>query len=292
MRYYSCDSHVVEAREVFEGLEDRFGSRAPRIERDFKGRRGDWLVLPDMFPIPVGRLGIAGHRLDDPATDELHRPGLRRAQPGRARSAPPPRRAGPRRDRRRGDVPVAQHVHVRHPRPRGGVGGVRAPQRLGARLLLGGAGAADRHRLPRAARRRHRPRRDAARRHPRRARVRHPGPRLTGAPVLPRGLRPLLGRRPGLRRAADDAHLHRLVARRRDARALGHAGRHDQGLHDGPDDGGQHDDRPHLRWRVRALPGPEVRDLGVRDRLGGAVPGRASTTPPTARRTSPSTTSR
>ena len=71
MRYFSCDSHVVEAREVFEGLEDRFGARAPRIERDFKGRRGDWLVLPDMFPIPGGRPGIAGHRLDEPATDEL-----------------------------------------------------------------------------------------------------------------------------------------------------------------------------------------------------------------------------
>jgi len=82
MRYYSCDSHVVEAREVFEGLEDRFGSRAPRIERDFKGRRGDWLVLPDMFPIPVGRLGIAGHRLDDPATDELIAQGYDGLNPG------------------------------------------------------------------------------------------------------------------------------------------------------------------------------------------------------------------
>ena len=82
MRYYSCDSHVVEAREVFEGLEDRFGSRAPRIERDFKGRRGDWLVLPDMFPIPVGRLGIAGHRLDDPATDERIAHGYDGLNPG------------------------------------------------------------------------------------------------------------------------------------------------------------------------------------------------------------------
>ena len=39
MLHYSCDSHVVEPREVFEGLEDRFGSRAPRIERDWQGRR-------------------------------------------------------------------------------------------------------------------------------------------------------------------------------------------------------------------------------------------------------------
>ena len=179
MRYYSCDSHVVEAREVFEGLEDRFGSRAPRIERDFKGRRGDWLVLPDMFPIPVGRLGIAGHRLDDPATDELIAQGYDGLNPG----VRDPHRRLDEQDLdgivRRGDVPVAEHVHVRHPRPRGGVGGVRAPQRLGARLLLGGAGAADRHRLPRPARRRHRLGRDAASCDPRRARVRHPGPRLT-----------------------------------------------------------------------------------------------------------------
>ena len=34
MRYYSCDSHVVEPRQVFEGLEQRFGSRAPRIEHN------------------------------------------------------------------------------------------------------------------------------------------------------------------------------------------------------------------------------------------------------------------
>ena len=67
---------------MFEGLEDRFGTRAPRIERDFKGRRGDWLVLPDMFPIPVGRLGIAGHRLDDPATDELIAQGYDGLNPG------------------------------------------------------------------------------------------------------------------------------------------------------------------------------------------------------------------
>ena len=41
-------------------------------------------------PIPVGRLGIAGNRLDDPKTDGAHRPGLRRPQPGRPR---PPRAA-------------------------------------------------------------------------------------------------------------------------------------------------------------------------------------------------------
>ena len=71
MRYYSCDSHLVEAREVFEGFERRFGDRAPRIVRNLNDRPGDWIVLPNAPPIPVGRLGIAGNRLDDPATDEL-----------------------------------------------------------------------------------------------------------------------------------------------------------------------------------------------------------------------------
>lgn len=82
MRYYSCDSHLVEAREVFQGLDARFGDRAPRIERDLGGNRGDWLVLPGAPPIPVGRLGIAGHRLDDPETAELIALGYDGLNPG------------------------------------------------------------------------------------------------------------------------------------------------------------------------------------------------------------------
>jgi predicted TIM-barrel fold metal-dependent hydrolase len=82
MRYYSCDSHVVEPRQVFEGLEQQFGSRAPRIERDLKGKPGDWLVLPGTAPVPVGRLGIAGNRLDDPKTDERIAKGYDGLNPG------------------------------------------------------------------------------------------------------------------------------------------------------------------------------------------------------------------
>ncbi|MFL2987303.1 MAG: hypothetical protein ACJZ57_08675 [Candidatus Poriferisodalaceae bacterium] len=71
MRYYSCDSHVVEAAEIYDGLTDRFGDRAPFIEKDYNGKPGTWLVLPGgMQTLPVGRLGIAGARLDDPATHE------------------------------------------------------------------------------------------------------------------------------------------------------------------------------------------------------------------------------
>lgn len=82
MRYYSCDSHFVEAPDVFSGLEARFGDRAPRILRDPEGRRGDWLVMPGGLKIPVGRFGIAGHRLDDPATDELIARGYDGLNPG------------------------------------------------------------------------------------------------------------------------------------------------------------------------------------------------------------------
>ena len=71
MRYYSCDSHVVEAAEIYDGLTDKFGDRAPFIEKDHQGKPGTWLVLPnEMRAVPVGRLGIAGARLDDPATHE------------------------------------------------------------------------------------------------------------------------------------------------------------------------------------------------------------------------------
>ena len=82
MRYFSCDSHVVEAREVFEGLEGEFGTRAPRIEHDWNDRPGDWLILPNASPIPVGRLGIAGNRLDNPKTDERIARGYKGLNPG------------------------------------------------------------------------------------------------------------------------------------------------------------------------------------------------------------------
>ena len=43
--YYSCDSHVVEPPEVFDGLIDRFGDRAPRPVDGWKDRDGVWLSL-------------------------------------------------------------------------------------------------------------------------------------------------------------------------------------------------------------------------------------------------------
>jgi predicted TIM-barrel fold metal-dependent hydrolase len=82
VRYYSCDSHVVEAREVFEGLEGQFGTRAPRVEHNYNGKPGDWIVLPGTAPVPVGRLGIAGNRLDDPKTKERIAQGYAGLNPG------------------------------------------------------------------------------------------------------------------------------------------------------------------------------------------------------------------
>ena len=82
--YYSADSHVVEPPEVFEGLE-RFGERAPRIVKDPPGREGIYVVFPTRereIPLPVGRFGIAGARLDDPETQERIKHGWDRINPG------------------------------------------------------------------------------------------------------------------------------------------------------------------------------------------------------------------
>lgn len=79
--YYSCDSHVVEAPEVYAGLDERFGERGPRIVDDES--RGVLLQWPKQNrSIPVGRLGIAGHRLDDPATHERIKRGWDGMNPG------------------------------------------------------------------------------------------------------------------------------------------------------------------------------------------------------------------
>ncbi len=83
MRYYSCDSHVVEARDIYAGLTDRFGEHAPFIAQDHDGKKGTWLVLPNnMRAVPVGRLGIAGASLSDPKTHERIEMGYDGFNPG------------------------------------------------------------------------------------------------------------------------------------------------------------------------------------------------------------------
>jgi predicted TIM-barrel fold metal-dependent hydrolase len=82
MRYYSCDSHVVEPPQVFEGLDRRFGERAPRILQNQGGKSGESLDIPGVGTFSIGRLGIAGNRLDDPATHERMARGYAGLNPG------------------------------------------------------------------------------------------------------------------------------------------------------------------------------------------------------------------
>lgn len=81
--YYSCDSHVVEGPEVFEGLVERFGDRAPRVVIDPPGREGQFLLWPKQdLPLPIGRFGIAGANLDLPETKERIKHGWDQINPG------------------------------------------------------------------------------------------------------------------------------------------------------------------------------------------------------------------
>ena len=56
---------------VFEGLEQRFGSRAPLLVKNPAGKAPGTYVAFGSTLMNVGRLGIAGHRLDNPKTHEL-----------------------------------------------------------------------------------------------------------------------------------------------------------------------------------------------------------------------------
>lgn len=82
-RYYSCDSHVVELPVVFDGLDAKYGERAPRIIHQPEDKGGVVLLWPSIQRgIPVGRFGIAGHRLDDPKTSQLILKGWDGMNPG------------------------------------------------------------------------------------------------------------------------------------------------------------------------------------------------------------------
>ena len=63
MQPISADSHVVEGRDVFTGLADRFGDDAPRI-MDI-GDQVDAIVIPSrgMHGVSVARMGMAATRL-------------------------------------------------------------------------------------------------------------------------------------------------------------------------------------------------------------------------------------
>src|SRR5207244_2144849 len=58
-----------------------FGDRAPRIVKDPPGKKGDFLQFGARNQT-IGRLGIAGRRLDDPKTHELIAQGYAGMRPG------------------------------------------------------------------------------------------------------------------------------------------------------------------------------------------------------------------
>ena len=80
----SADSHILEARDVFLGLAEKFGDRAPRVVHE-EGK-GDYIDIPasgtrlNATIGGVGRLGIAGMSLDDPETHRLVALGLSHTQ--------------------------------------------------------------------------------------------------------------------------------------------------------------------------------------------------------------------
>ena len=83
MRYYSCDSHVVEAAEIYDGLVGRFGDKAPYVTDKIADHPGTWVVLPNVpRPVSVGRLGIAGANLHLPETKERIAQGYDGMNPG------------------------------------------------------------------------------------------------------------------------------------------------------------------------------------------------------------------
>src|SRR5258708_5032195 len=79
--FFSSDSHIVEPPEVFNGLEARFGDRAPSIVTNPNGQTGTFKKWGNEL-VPVGRMGIAGRRLDDPETQKRIERGYEGFEPG------------------------------------------------------------------------------------------------------------------------------------------------------------------------------------------------------------------
>lgn len=77
----SADSHIVEPAHLYEGLEERFGERAPRILPDPEGKRGPYMVVGSKR-MPIGRFGIAGHDANDPDINKLIAKGYGGFRPG------------------------------------------------------------------------------------------------------------------------------------------------------------------------------------------------------------------
>ena len=134
---YSCDSHVVEGPEVFDGLVEKYGDRAPRVVDGWKGREGVYLAWPQIdFAMLVGRLGIAGANLNLPETKEKMQRGWDLINPGVKDPVARLTEQDHRWRGRRGDVPLDQHADLHGRRHGGRQRRFPASQRLDPRLLL------------------------------------------------------------------------------------------------------------------------------------------------------------
>ena len=80
MQFYSCDSHVVEGRAVFDGLAERFGEGAPTIKME--PGEGEFLYIAGQRRVAVGRFGIAGNTLGTPETNAKIAAGYDGLNPG------------------------------------------------------------------------------------------------------------------------------------------------------------------------------------------------------------------
>jgi predicted TIM-barrel fold metal-dependent hydrolase len=77
----SCDSHILEVPEIFDGLQERYGDEAPKIVHD--PERGAVLDIPGHSAfVNIGRFGIAGHFANDPETIEMVKQGYPAMRPG------------------------------------------------------------------------------------------------------------------------------------------------------------------------------------------------------------------
>jgi hypothetical protein len=72
---------------VVAGLEQRSGARAPHIVKNPTGKAPGTYVAFGSTLTNVGRLGIAGHRLNNPKTHELMARGYAGLKPGAADQA-------------------------------------------------------------------------------------------------------------------------------------------------------------------------------------------------------------
>jgi predicted TIM-barrel fold metal-dependent hydrolase len=60
-RVLSADSHVIEPPDLWTTrIDRRFRDRAPHVEHEYAGIRGDWFVCEGVRPLPISAFAVAG----------------------------------------------------------------------------------------------------------------------------------------------------------------------------------------------------------------------------------------